>query len=171
MSPFLLNTAKFKFLKSGLVNSRGVDNKGRKVARWKGGATTKHTILTLDLLRTSTKNNALILNLVKTYKRSCLIALVKYSSGSYAYVLSPFGLQAGFFIKTLFKPFNFSVSYSLGYTLLLKYLTPNTIVFNIEIDLLKGGKYCLAGGTFGEILVLDDFLNLVLVQLPTGTKI
>jgi large subunit ribosomal protein L2 len=113
----------------------------------------------------------LVLNLNKTYRRSCLIALIKYSCGSYSYILSPHGLQPGFFVKTLFKPFNFSIFYALGYTLLLKYLTPNTVVFNIEIELYKGGKYCKAAGTFGEVLVIDDFINLVLIKLPTGSKI
>lgn len=171
MSAFLLNSTKFKFLKSGLVNAKGVNNNGSKVARWKGGSSTKNSIISIDFCRISTSTNALVLNLVKAYRRSCLVAFIKYSSGSYAYVLSPYGLQAGFFVKTLFKPFNFSLAYGLGYMLLLKYLTPNTIVFNIEITLYKGGEYCKAAGTFGEILVIDDFVDLVLIKLPTGAKI
>lgn len=171
MSTFLLNNSKFKFLKSGFVNSQGINNKGHKVARWKGGSSTQHSVVTIDFLKTATSANALVIHFIKAYRRSCLVALVKYATGSYAYVLSPYGLQPGFFIKTLFKPFNFSVAYLLGYTLLLKYLTPNTIVFNIEVNLYKGGKYCKAGGTFGEVLVIDDFVNLVLIKLPTGVKV
>lgn len=80
-------------------------------------------------------------------------------------------MEPGAFLKYVFKPINFSLPYKLGYTLLLKYLLPNTIIFNVEIELLKGGKYCRAGGSFAELLVIDEFSNLVLIQLPTGKKI
>lgn len=99
------------------------------------------------------------------------MALVKYSTGSYSYILAPYGLQPGFFIKTLIRPINFSLGYKLGFTVLLKYLLPHTILFNIEILELKGAKYCRAGGTFAELLVVDDFNGTALLQLPTGLRI
>lgn len=128
-------------------------------------------MITVNYTRTHLCGKALIIHLVKAYRKSCLIALVKFATGSYSYILSPFGLNPGFFVKTVFKPINFSVAYKLGYLLLLKYLNPNDIVFNLEVSLLKGGKYCRAGGTYAEVLVIDEFTNLVLVKLPTGHKI
>ena len=171
MSPFLLSNTKFKLLKSGLINKKGVNIFGNKVSRWKGGSTQKQSILTLNFFKTQLPYKALVIHIVKAYRRSCLVALLKYSTGSYSYTLSPYGLQPGFWTKVLFKPINFSIAYSLGYTLLLKYLTPNTIIFNVEYTLLKGGVYCRAAGTFAEILVIDEFSNLVLLQLPTGSKL
>ena len=44
-------------------------------------------------------------------------------------------------------------------------------MFNVEINVLGGGLYCRSAGCFAEILVLDDFTNLVLIKLPTGAKI
>ena len=171
VSSFLLNNRKLKIFKSGLVNKKGIDFYGRKVARWKGGSSKKHSIITVDFFKNWLNCKALVIHIIKAYRRSCLLALIKYSTGSYSYILSPSGLEPGFFVKILIKPIQFSVAYKIGYTLLLKYLTPNTLVFNLEIQPLMGGKYCRSAGTFSEILVIDDFNNLVLVQLPTGNKI
>lgn len=109
--------------------------------------------------------------MVKAYKRSCLLALIKYSTGSYSYILAPDGLQPGFFVKTLIKPLNCSLGYKLGFAVLLKYLLPHTIIYNIEIKELSGGKYVRAAGTFSEFLSIDGFGKVALVQLPTGLRI
>jgi large subunit ribosomal protein L2 len=154
-----------------LVNRKGVNFKGQKIARWKGGSSLKHSVITVDFFKNWLTCKALVLHIVKSYKKSCLLALLKYSTGSYSYILSPSGLEPGFFVKILIKPTQFSVAYRIGYTLLLKYLIPNTIVFNVETLPLTGGRYCRAAGTFAEILVIDDLTNLVLVQLPTNDKI
>lgn len=130
-----------------------------------------HQIVLLDSSRTHLNNKALVLHFIRGYKKTCLISLVKYSTGSYSYILSPYGLEMGDYVKTIFRPFEFSTTYALGYVVLLKYLAPHTVVFNVEVDLLKGGKYAIAGGVFSLILVVDEFANQVLVQLPTGKKI
>jgi hypothetical protein len=72
-------------------------------------------IFSIDLFRNFLHNKALVINMVKAYKRSCLLALIKYSTGSYSYILAPDGLQPGFFVKTLIKPLNCSLGYKLGF--------------------------------------------------------
>jgi len=171
LSPFLLNNSKLKVLSSGLKNSKGCGIFGQKVARFKGGSTTKHSIVKVDLQRTFLPHKALVLNFIKTYRKTCLIALIKYSTGSYSYIPTPYGIEVGSFLKTIFKPIEFSRKYMLGYLVLLKYLEPHTVVFNLEIKIPFGGRYALAGGTSAVVLVIDKFSNQVLVQLPTGTKI
>jgi large subunit ribosomal protein L2 len=125
----------------------------------------------IDTFRNFLYNKALVLHLIKAYKKTCLVALIKYSTGSYSYILAPEGLQPGFFLKTLIKPLNCSLGYKLGFAVLLKYLTPHTIVYNIEIKELSGGKYVRAGGSVSEFLSIDEFSKLALLQLPTGLRI
>lgn len=154
-----------------MVNKKGVNFFGNKVARRKGGSSTNHAVVSVDLFRTNLPYRALVLSMVQVYKKTCLLALLKYSCGSYSYVLAPAGLEVGSFIKTIFKPTEFSRKYQIGYLILLKYLAPHTIVFNLEIDALLGGKYAVAAGTYGIVLVVDFFTNQALLQLPTGKKI
>jgi large subunit ribosomal protein L2 len=167
----MLNNKKFKFLKSGLKNLRGINIYGNKVSRWKGGSNTRHSVVSIDIFRNFLPNKALVINLVKAYKKTCLIALIKYSTGSYTYVLAPDGLQPGFFLKTLIKPLNCSLGYKLGFAVLLKYLPPHTIIYNVEIKELCGGKYVRSGGSMSEFLSIDEFNKTALVQLPTGLRI
>jgi large subunit ribosomal protein L2 len=167
----MLNNKKFKRLKSGLKNLKGVNIYGHKVCRWKGGSSSKHSIVAVDFFRNFLHNKALVINIIKTYKRSCLVALIKYSSGSYSYVLAPDGLQPGFYVKTLIKPLNCSLGYKLGFSVLLKYLLPHTFVYNVEIKELCGGKYVRSGGSLSEFLSIDAFNQTALIQLPTGLRI
>jgi ribosomal protein L2 len=171
LSSFLLNTSKFKLLKTGFVNRCGVDFRGRKVARFKGGSSTKHSLVSLDLQRIFLPHKALVLNIIKVYKKTCLVALLKFATGSYSYVLSPWGLEPGCFIKTVFRPIEFTKKYQLGYLVLLRYLMPHTMVFGLEIKVGGGSKYALAAGTKVLILVTDEITNHVLVELPTGAKL
>lgn len=171
LASFLLNSAKIKVLKSLHRSGKGVDLKGHLVARRKGGSPKTHAVVTIDYKRTTLPNLGLVLNLTKTFKKTCLLALIKYSTGSYSYILAPDGFEPGVFVKTVFRPLAFALKYRLGYLVLLKYLEPHTIVFNLEIKLNKGGKYCLAAGTSAILLVVDDFTNQALVQLPTGVKL
>jgi ribosomal protein L2 len=112
-----------------------------------------------------------VVNFVKVYKRTCLVALIKYSCGSYSYILTPYGVDVGMYVKTVFKPVEFTLKYQLGYLVLLKYLNPHTILFNLEYKVGDGGKYALAGGVSALVLVTDEFTNQVLIQLPTEHKI
>lgn len=168
---FLLNNKKFKLLKSGLKKGLGTNIKGTRVARRKGGSRKNYSIISIDNKRTFLPNKALVLNLIPTYKKTCLLALVKYSIGSYSYILAASGLEPGCFVKTIFKPLEFSTEYKLGYLVLLKYLEPHTIIFNLEIKESFGGKYAIAAGTSAILLSVDEFTNLAMVQLPTSHKI
>lgn len=142
-----------------------------RVARRKGGSNTKHSVVVVDKNRTHSFQKSIILNFVKLYKKTCVAALIKYPSGSYSYVLSAFGLEAGMFLKTIFVPEIFSTKYAFGYLVLLKYLPPHTLVFNLEVKVPFGGVYSLAGGTSSIVLFSDTFTNQVLTQLPSGEKI
>lgn len=171
ISSFLLNNKKLKILKSLHKSGKGVDLKGHLVARRKGGTPRKHSIITIDYKRVNLPNLGLVINLVKSFKKTCLIALVKYSTGSFSYILAPDGFEPGVFVKTVFRPMAFALKYRLGYMVLLKYLEPHTLIFNLETKVNKGGKYCLAAGTSAILLVVDEFSNQALIQLPTGTKL
>lgn len=93
--------------------------------------------------------------------RSGRIALVSYSDGDYKYILAPDGLKVGDKIictqKASLKP---------GNRVLLANVTPGTFVYNIELQIGKGGQIVRSAGTLAQVTGGEG--NYVYVKLPSG---
>jgi large subunit ribosomal protein L2 len=107
--------------------------------------------------------------LSKDSSRTCLVALIKYSTGTYSYILASYGLRPGNFIFSTIRPPRFSLKYKTGCNVILRYLDYKVVFFNLETKLGCGSKYARAAGTFCKIISMNFDKNLVKVQLPTGT--
>jgi len=90
--------------------------------------------------------------------RTAYLALIEYKGGEKRYVLAPTDLKMGDEIicteKTDLKP---------GNRMKIKNIPVGTQVYNIELELGKGGRFMRSAGTFAKILAQDEgFTNLEL---------
>lgn len=108
------------------------------------------------------------INITIDKNRTCFIALIKYSNGSFSYILSASKLRPGQKIFSTIIPPRFSLPYISGCNVILRYLDYSSVFFNVEINEPFGGKYCKAAGTFCKILSLNFDKSLVKIILPTG---
>lgn len=120
-------------------------------------------------MRRWTKKIAYCVNLTIDKNRTCFIGLIKYSNGSFSYVLAASKMRPGNLIFSTIVPVRFSLPYNSGCNVILRYLSYKFVFFNVEIDEPFGGKYCKAGGTYCKIISFNYDRNLVKIILPTGS--
>ena len=130
---------------------------------------TKKSIILVDFIRRWTKKIALCINVSLDKNRTCFIALIKYSNGTFSYVLSALKLKPGNIVFTTIIPPRFSLPYKSGCCVILRYLNYTSVFFNIEIKEPYGGLYCKSAGTYSKIISLNFDKNLVKIVLPTGS--
>lgn len=106
--------------------------------------------------------------MTKDSSRTCFLALIKYSNGSFSYVLAASKIRPGDLTFTTMVPPRFSLPYKQGSNVILRYLDYRSIFFNLEIEESCGGKYARSAGTYCKIISLNFDRNLVKVVLPTG---
>jgi len=149
------------------LSKSGKNLYGRTVLNHRGSGLKKSLIL-VDFFRRWTNKLALCIHLTKDSNRTCFVALLKYSTGTYSYVLAAKGLKPGDFIFSTIRPPRFSLKYKLGCNIILRYLDYRSIFFNLEIKPGDGSKYSRAAGTFCKIISMNFTKDLVKIQLPTG---
>lgn len=132
------------------------------------GCLNKKSIISVDFIRRWTKKIAICLNITIDKNRTCFVSLLKYSNGTFSYVLSSLKTRPGDLLYTTIIPIRFSLPYKSGCCVILRYLDYKSIFFNIEINEPFGGKYCKSGGTYSKIINLNYNKNLVKIILPTG---
>ena len=101
--------------------------------------------------------------------RTCFLALLKYSNGTFSYVLAASKLKPGNLVFSTIIPPRFSLPYKPGCNVILRYLDYKSIFFNIEINEPFGGIYARSGGTYSKIISLNFDRDLVKIILPTGS--
>lgn len=158
---------KFKRLQVGKLSKSGRNFSGKIVVNHKGSGNLKNLAL-IDFTRKWSDNIAICINLNKDSNRTCFIALVKYSNGTYSYILAANLLKPGNFVFTTLRPQLFSYKYRHGCNIMLKYSHYTHIFFNLQINLNKGGQYARSGGTFCKIISVNWTKNTARIVLPTG---
>jgi large subunit ribosomal protein L2 len=164
---YYTNNYKFKRLSVGKKLNSGRNAKGCILLNRRGGGFKKSFVL-IDFLRRWTNKLALCINLSKDSYRTCFLALIKYSTGTYSYILAPHELKPGTFIFSTIRPPRFSLKYKVGCNVILRYLDYRSVFFNLEINPGDGGKYAKSAGTFCKLISINFDKELVKVQLPTG---
>lgn len=158
---------KLKKLMIGKLSLAGKNISGNIVVRHKGSGSKKNLVM-VDFKRKWSDNLAICVNLNKDSNRTCFIALIKYSNGTYSYILAASSLKPGNFIFSTLRPQLFSYKYKFGCNIILKYSHYTHIFFNLQINLLKGGQYARSGGTFCKIISVNWLKNTARIVLPTG---
>lgn len=95
---------------------------------------------------------------------------MKYSDGTYSYILAPHKFTSGLFVFTTTVIPTFFVKYTPGCHVLIRYLTYTSIFYNIELNFLSIPKYCRSAGTFCILIYLDFIKDLARIQLPSGIQ-
>jgi len=158
---------KFKKLNIGKLSLAGRNSSGNIVVRHRGSGSFKNLTI-VDFKRKWSDRLAICINLNKDSNRTCFLALIKYSNGTFSYILAASSLKPGNFVFSTLRPQLFSYKYKYGCTILLKYSHYTHIFFNLQINLLKGGQYARAGGTFCKIISVNWVKNTARIILPTG---
>lgn len=159
---------KFKRLNIGKISVSGKNFTGKITSRSRGLCNSKHNHILIDFFRNWSNKIALCINITKSTNLTCFLCLIKYSNGTFSYILSSHGLKPGTIILSTIKPELVNFKYMLGWSVILRYLNDNFIFFNVEIKKKEGGKYSRAAGTFCKLLSIYKKKSLVKIQFPTG---
>lgn len=107
--------------------------------------------------------------MLKNPKRSTLISLIKYSNGTYSYILASSQLKPGDWTFSTIRPSIFVIKINnMSCNILLKYVDYTFFFFNIEIFPGSGGKYARSAGTFCKVISFNLDKNIVKISLPSG---
>jgi large subunit ribosomal protein L2 len=158
---------KFKRLIVGSIFKSGRNFSGKKISGNKGFLK-KRNISIIDFNRKWSNKIAICLNIVKDSNRSCYTSLIKYSNGSYSYILSSHEMKPGYFLFSSIKPLKFINLKKICCSVILKYLNYSSIFFNVELYENTGCKYSKSAGTFCTLLNLNFEKNTAKITLPTG---
>lgn len=128
---------------------------GRITVRHKGGGV-KKLYRIIEFSQTRLDIPAKVVALEYDPNRTAFIALIKYSDKVKQYVIAPQGLKVG--ANVLFSE---KTSLVTGNRLKLKNIPVGTNVYNIELELGKGGKLVRSAGSAAQVLAQENgFVNL-----------
>ena len=151
-----------KALLETLHRTGGRNNNGRITTRHMGGGHKKLYRL-IDFKREKFDVMATVLGIEYDPNRSCRIALVQYTDGQKAYILSPLGLQVG---EKIASSLGADLEVKTGNAMPLRYIPLGTFIHNIELTRGKGGQIVRSAGNAAQITAKEgDFAHL---KLPSG---
>ena len=138
-----------KGLTIGKRGSGGRNNHGHITSRFRGGGH-KQSYRAIDFKRRKVDVPAVVQRLEYDPNRSAFIALIKYQDGELSYILAPQRLRAGDMVeagdRADIKPGNAKP---------LASIPVGTIVHNIEMKPMAGGKLARAAGTYAQLVGKD----------------
>jgi len=138
-----------KALTVGKPHSGGRNNHGHTAVRFRGGGH-KQSYRNVDFKRRKFDVAATVERLEYDPNRSAFIALVKYQDGELSYILAPQRLRPGDQVVSGAR-----VDIKPGNAMPLAAIPVGTIVHNIEMKPLAGGKIARAAGTYAQLVGKD----------------
>jgi large subunit ribosomal protein L2 len=138
-----------KALTVGKSHSGGRNNHGHTSVRFRGGGH-KQSYRNVDFKRRKFDVPATVERLEYDPNRSAFIALVKYQDGELSYIIAPQRLRAGDQVVSGQR-----VDIKPGNAMPLAAIPVGTIVHNIEMKPLAGGKIARAAGTYAQLVGKD----------------
>ena len=128
---------------------------GRITVRHKGGGV-KQLYRVIEFSQTKIDSPAKVIALEYDPNRTAFIALIKYADSTIQYVIAPQNLKVGDEII-----FSESAPLTIGNRTKLKNIPVGTAVYNIELDIGKGGKIVRSAGSSAQVLAHDEgYINL-----------
>lgn len=100
-----------------------------------------------------------------------IISLIKFSNGSYSYVLNTYGFGVGMYTLFLNRHSIFSTKYCIGNVVFLKNLSIGSIFHSLSKSFTKKTIYARSSGTYCILLSMDELSLICKVQLPSGLSI
>ncbi len=150
-----------KTLVWGKQRSSGRDNKGRVSSRFRGGGH-KRLYRMIDFRQTGKFGIAATVNALEyDPNRSSRIALLHYTDGDKRYVLAPEGLKVGDQIVSGPR-----TKVRLGNRMQLQHIPIGYRIFNVEMQIGRGGQIVRSAGTAATLIGIDG--DHAILQLPSG---
>jgi len=132
---------------------------GRITVRHKGGGVKKMYRM-IEFAQTRVDQPADVIALEYDPNRTAFIALIEYADKQRQYIIAPQGLKVGdkviFAKKAPLQP---------GNRLQLKNIPVGTNVYNVELEMGKGGKLVRSAGSAAQVLAQED--GLVSLKMPS----
>ena len=138
-----------KALTEGKSSSGGRNNHGHTAVRFRGGGH-KQSYRYVDFKRRKFDVPATVERLEYDPNRSAFIALIKYRDGELSYIIAPQRLRAGDQVVSGAR-----VDIKPGNAMPLAAIPVGTIVHNIEMKPMAGGKLARAAGTYAQLVGKD----------------
>lgn len=151
----LKKLTKYRKQKAGRASS------GRITVRHRGGGA-KRKIRQVDFKRDKFDIPARASSIEYDPNRNARVALVVYADGEKRYILAPIGLEKDMTVISSKKSFKMQI----GNCFPLELIPPGTMVYNVELEPLKGGKLARAAGN-GIILQVIEGKHAQL-KMPSG---
>ena len=150
-----------KSLVMGKQSISGRDSKGRVSIRFRGGGHKR--LLRIVDFRQTTKLGvpANVVALEYDPNRSARLALIHYVDGSKSYLLAAEGLKVGDQIVAGHR-----TKVKLGNRMELQHIPVGYRIFNIEVQMGRGGQIVRSAGTGATLVGLDG--DFAILQLPSG---
>jgi large subunit ribosomal protein L2 len=149
-----------KTLVRGKQRISGRDNKGRVVVRHRGGGH-KRLQRAIDFRQVDKQGiPALVAALEYDPNRSARIALLHYADGEKRYVLAPQGLRPGDQVVSGER-----TKVKIGNRMQLQHIPVGYKVFNVEMQVGKGGQIVRSAGTAATLVGFDG--DYAIIQLPS----
>lgn len=149
-----------KSLTEGLTKSGGRNNQGRTTVYHRGGGHKRRYRL-IDFKRRKFDVVGTVERLEYDPNRSAFIALINYDDGERAYILAPQRLAVGDKVVSGER-----VDVRPGNAMPLKNMPVGTIIHNIELKPLGGGKLVRSAGSFAQLVGRDT--GYAQVKLASG---
>lgn len=158
---WLTKKAPEKSLVHGKQRSSGRDNKGRVSSRFRGGGH-KRLYRIIDFRQTSKFGiPAKVVALEYDPNRSARIALLHYVDGEKRYVLAAEGLKVGDQVVAGER-----TKVRIGNRMQLQHIPVGYHIFNVEMQMGRGGQIVRSAGTGATLVGLDE--PHAILQLPSG---
>jgi len=127
----------------------------------------------VDHKRTELKFMGVVLSVFKVLYRTSFLALIKYTNGSFSYIVAPHGMRVGQVINS-FNVFNYNRStkrlLSPGSVIVLQLLARYSIFSNLSMNNSHRSQYARSAGTYCQLIEKFEDYGLALIKLPTGTN-
>lgn len=149
-----------KTLTKGLISSGGRNNRGRVTVRHRGGGH-KRLYRFIDFKRLRDGESAEVERIEYDPNRTAFIALIRYESGGFSYIIAPQKLVKGSLVSS-----GINSDIRIGNTLELKDIPVGTVVHNVEMKSGKGAQIARAAGTSVQILGRDS--GYIQLRLSSG---
>ncbi len=148
-----------KILTASSSSNGGRNNMGHITVRHKGGGH-KQSFRVIDFKRDKYDIEAVVERIEYDPNRTAFIALVKYSDGTYSYILAPHKLAVGEKITSSRK----LIDVKIGNAMPLAVIPIGTIIHNLELKPGCGGSVSRSAGTYSQLVGKDGGYALIKMQ-------
>jgi len=142
-----------------LKKTGGRNSSGRITVRHRGGGA-KRLYRVIEFSQERLGEKARVIAIEYDPNRTAFIALIQYEDGEKKYILAPDGIKIGQKIV-----FDEKAPVEVGNRMKLKNIPVGTMVYNVELELGKGGKMARSAGSWAQVLAHEG--KYTLLKLPS----